>query len=934
MNDYPVVPQAINRKIFPSLQRLIDTMQRSRRRQFFIYSVIFGVFCGLAALTLLNSYNWQQRLLERANAHAQQEAERLAEGFAANFSAMIQIHVRDLQFLAELPHRELSANLVARFNRTHTWLEQVSCSSEQPKSHFAMDEYDTFNNVLSSDSSRFWRSEVARPSVDARGFLHIPLSAIAMPVHQVKTTLYRRCRAQLLFGNQHPGAQPDGAHALLLLDSQHRPLAEWSQGHWRVPHAIPAAWTAHLEIPLQHTAWTLRAYWDPQPSNDLQRLLNRTGAWTLLLLLAELMLAAWASIWVYRRFMDAKYQRAHQALHELLLESVVEDDLYARLVQLGVLGAGGIAAYVAVPDEKAGLLRVRAACARNPHLQSILLQLPLSLDAANSPWGQLLPTLAYQRGCRVDPRTPHVSGAMAKAAEYFPELRRFQEVIAWPIVLPGARLPSAVFVLEITRLNHWFFGRSLNVHWESLLHDLERYLERARAGQEKKYLMENDALTGLPNRTRFTAQVAERLIATKADQMYFALAVLDLDMFNEINTSYGPGEADRCLQEIATQLKAQSNLQEGGILARIGGDEFGILIHHADREAIHDFSQLLLIAVQNAARKILDTQLTTSIGWSFFPVDGQDVHALLAQAEEAMAETKRQGGNGYQLYSGPVAQRAMQRLWVHRDFPEAIKKGDIHFFLQPKADMVAGCLTGVELLARWRSHSNQWIGPGKFMPFVEENAHLVRTLGIWAIQEAVRLRQRMQVESLPLQISINIGAKHFLDPAFVFDLEAHCPNGVGITLEITETASMMGRKSARPVMEWCQSRGFQLSMDDFGTGYSSLLSVARMRFDELKLDQSFIRAFRQDIASFGVAGASQLLSGLIQCDLVAEGIATPAALHLWLLLGGRHIQGYLLAPPLPENAFFTWRKWLLPVTLRPAKAVSLQDMSQLWESLQ
>ncbi|WP_139111705.1 EAL domain-containing protein, partial [Acidithiobacillus thiooxidans] len=123
------------------------------------------------------------------------------------------------------------------------------------------------------------------------------------------------------------------------------------------------------------------------------------------------------------------------------------------------------------------------------------------------------------------------------------------------------------------------------------------------------------------------------------------------------------------------------------------------------------------------------------------------------------------------------------------------------------------------------------------------------------------------------------------------------------------------------------------SMDDFGTGYSSLLSVARLRFDELKLDQSFIRAFREDIASFGVAGASHLLSQLTDCDLVAEGISTPDELHLWLQLGGRYIQGYLLSPPLPENAFFTWRDCLIPPVLRSVRTVGLQDMAGLWQEI-
>jgi EAL domain-containing protein (putative c-di-GMP-specific phosphodiesterase class I) len=135
-------------------------------------------------------------------------------------------------------------------------------------------------------------------------------------------------------------------------------------------------------------------------------------------------------------------------------------------------------------------------------------------------------------------------------------------------------------------------------------------------------------------------------------------------------------------------------------------------------------------------------------------------------------------------------------------------------------------------------------------------------------------------------------------------------------------------------MERCHELGYQLSMDDFGTGYSSLLSVARLPFDELKLDQSFIRQFRSDIGSFSIAGAARLLSQLTHIRLLAEGIETPGELRLWQQLGGRYIQGYILAPPLPENAFFTWHDQLMPALLHTKAPVPLQDLDWLWELMQ
>jgi diguanylate cyclase (GGDEF)-like protein len=915
------------------LKKLILMSRRIQKRQrIFILSILL-VFSSLVGLTIFSIGSWQQHLLDRSRLRTQEAATRLAESFSSNLSAMIQMHMRDLQFMTSLPTGELSPDLLRRFNNMHPWLSGVACRSADAshKSPLAVD-YPLDFNMLLSDGVNTWKGGVDRPFVDKKGLLHIPLRIFALSAQLTGKHFYRICQADLFFGNQHASASPEHAHMLLLLDGQHHVLAQWMNGHWQQAGDIPEAWTAHLEIPVRGTPWAMQVRWNSQPLPDLQHLLDRLDIWTVLLLAAESGLALVALIWMYRRFVESRYQRAHQALHEMVNEAQDVDEIYQGLVQLSVLGTGALAAYVAVPDEKQGILSVVAASARKPGLAGTLRQLPLSLDPENLPWGQLLPSLAYRLQCRVTPRTPHISGMMTKAMAAYPPLRGFREVIAWPVMAARSPFPVAIFVLEITRLTRWLFGRSLIVHWESLLHDLESYKEKIQAIKEKERLLQTDALTGLPNRSHFTTLVTNSLNTVSEAQSLFGLALLDMDMFNEINTSFSSLEADQCLQEIACQLQGVLP-QSDDILARVGGDEFGLFIKLNDADHAISIGEEILKAVQNSARKMLDSTLSTSIGWAMFPADGQDVYTLMAQADEALAEAKRQGGNTFKFFGGEVSRRAKQRLWVRRDFPCALQKGDIHFFLQPKADMLEDCLTGVEMLARWCPAHAHWIGPGKFMPYVEENAHLVRMLGCWALEEAARLGKRMRSEGLELQISLNIGAKHFLDPAFMQDIEQLCPDGNGLTLEITETASVIGRKSARPVMEWCQMRGFKLSMDDFGTGYSSLLSVARLRFNELKLDQSFIRAFREDIASFGVAGASHLLSQLTDCDLVAEGISTPDELHLWLQLGGRYIQGYLLSPPLPENAFFTWRDCLIPPVLRSVRTVGLQDMAGLWQEI-
>lgn len=914
------------------LNKLMHVSQQIQRRQRIFTFGIMLVFVILAALTVFSIGSWQAHLLERSHDRTKETAIHLVESFSSNLSAMIEMHMRDLQFMASLPASELSHDLVQHFNKVHPWLEKVSCNLKGQKSSSPEVGYpQNFQN----DPDFTWQGGVNQPFVDHKGLLHIPLRLLAIPLRpslQRGPKAYRSCHAELLFGNQHASASLEPAHMLLLLDNHHRVLAQWQNGYWQQGKPVPADWTADLDLPVKHTPWIISARWNPQPNSYLQHQLKRLDTWALLLLTAEATLAVAALIWMYRRFVESRYQRAHQTLHEMVAKAANAREIYTGLVRLSVLGTGALAAYVAIPGGERDSLSVIAACARKPGLVDILRQLPLSIDPENSPWGQLLPALAWRLRQRVDPRTPHVSGEMAKVIALYPDLQDFREVIAWPVIPENARHPEAVFVLEITRLSRWLFGYHLIAHWEALLHDLERYLERLQDLREKEHLLQTDTLTELPNRSHFTDLVSERLQSASSATEMLGLGLMDLDLFNEINTSFSSLAADQCLQEIARQLKTTLQFSDA-VLARVGGDEFGLLIPISSEAQLEQYSRDVLQAVQAAAQKTLEAHLTTSLGWSLFPADSRDVCMLMAQADEALSEAKRQGGNNFRLYGGEVARRARQRLWVRRDFPGAVQRGEIRFFLQPKADMQKNCLSGVEMLARWCPPQGHWIGPGKFMPYVEENAHLIRILGRWALQEAVRLRQRIQSEGLALQVSLNIGAKHFLDPAFKEDVESLCPDGHGLTLEITETASVMGRKSVLPMMAWCQSCGFKLSMDDFGTGYSSLLSVARLNFDELKLDQSFIRAFRQDKASFGVAGASHMLSRLTACELVAEGISTPEELHLWLLLGGRYIQGYLLSPPLPENAFFLWKNYLLPPVIHPLDPAGARDLLELWQQI-
>ncbi len=476
-------------------------------------------------------------------------------------------------------------------------------------------------------------------------------------------------------------------------------------------------------------------------------------------------------------------------------------------------------------------------------------------------------------------------------------------------------------------------------------------ISRRKAQEEKlQHMALHDVLTGLPNRAQFERSVSallelvisakENPLATSSDSgvsdrraslpsdgTFLAVGVLDLDGFKEINDTLGHSAGDALLRHLAKHFQRIIRADEG--MARLGGDEFGFALLLNDPEKLTTISQRLLAQVVAAAHTVTDTPVTGSLGWSVAPLDGSNYATLLAHADEAMYAAKAAGKSTYRIYGGAVQKAAERRIHVHRAVPRAISQGDFVFFLQPQADLVAGCIDGVEMLARWRQPDGRWLFPGKFMPIIEQDTHLARVIGIHALLEAHQLRNRMRAAGKNITISLNIGGKHFLHPDFLEDVAEFCPQGVGLMIEITESIALTDLKRARLVAEALNGRGFLLSMDDFGTGYSSLYHATQLPFDEIKLDQNFVRNLHHDYTSFAVAGATLLLAEISGKSLIAEGISNSRALETWLRMGGRRIQGYSLAPPLPEQSFLTWYDWFLPFARRPLQTLPLEDLPLL-----
>ncbi|MCE5387662.1 MAG: EAL domain-containing protein [Acidithiobacillus sp.] len=625
--------------------------------------------------------------------------------------------------------------------------------------------------------------------------------------------------------------------------------------------------------------------------------------------------------------LTALYQ-ALMAEGELLLRAGDERHLLRdtchRLVESGLF----IAAWIGQPDPEGHFFRYLAAS--GPGSQALQqLRIPVENPGDGAP---ALIARAWQSG-KIQFHQDHLADQQLRPWRNFLLRYGWRSAAAVPIRRDGKRWAILVVIGNQPEIFRQALLELLSRIADILGHGLAELDLREALRQERdrqQYLALHDPLTDLPNRAYFQRSGQEALARARREQKPLAIGVLDLDGFKQVNDVLGHGAGDRLLQSIARRL--QSICRGGDVVTRLGGDEFGLHLSLQDREDLTPISERMLMAVVSAAAAVTEMPISASLGWAIFPEDGEDFDSLFAHADDAMYAAKDAGKSTFRVYGGAVSQLSQRRIWVHQHFPRAIASGAVQFFLQAQADILAGKLIGVEMLARWREDHGRWQSPGKFIATVEEDIHLIRGLGVWGMQEADRFRQRFRAEGLDLGISLNIGARHFLHPAFLDDLDEHCPEGRGITLEITESVALADLKTSAALANAIKDRGFRLSMDDFGTGYSSLMYAAKLPFDELKLDQDFVRNFGLDQASFAVAGAARLLSELSGLSLIAEGIASPTDLSLWMQMGGSRIQGYHLSPPLPENAFFTWYSWLLPLPRSRCALCPLEDLALLIHS--
>jgi len=432
---------------------------------------------------------------------------------------------------------------------------------------------------------------------------------------------------------------------------------------------------------------------------------------------------------------------------------------------------------------------------------------------------------------------------------------------------------------------------------------------RARKLAESRiaYQAHHDALTSLPNRTLFYDRLIHELArARRHDGRRLAVLFLDLDQFKVVNDTLGHAAGDRLLIEIAGRLL--QTVRESDTVARVGGDEFTLLLPGIDRaEDAARTAQKILEAVSRPI-EIGDHPLyvTTSIGISLYPADGEEPEALLSSADIAMYRAKEQGRNGFQLSSPAMNARSVARLSLERDLRMALERGELALVYQPQADVASGRTVGVEALLRWQHPRRGLVLPGEFIAIAEET-RLILPLGEWVLRAACEQARQWQVPGSPaLRVAVNLSALQFRQRDLARTVRAIVEeSGIdpgSLVIEITESVAMLDAGLTIDVLSELREMGLRIAIDDFGTGHASLSYLKRFPIDTLKIDRSFVSDMEASREGAAIVSAIIGLAHGLGLEVLAEGVESESQLHRLAACGCDEYQGYLLSTPVAPAA--------------------------------
>ena len=450
-------------------------------------------------------------------------------------------------------------------------------------------------------------------------------------------------------------------------------------------------------------------------------------------------------------------------------------------------------------------------------------------------------------------------------------------------------------------------------HYVGLFSDITAEKEHER---QLQHIAHYDALTGLPNRILLADRLEQAMRQSRRDGTRTALIYLDLDGFKAVNDQHGHAVGDELLISVAARI--QNSLREEDTVARIGGDEFVVILPHLqDIEAsLPLFDRILAAAAEPVHCKAGVLQVSASLGVSYYPqVEEIEADQLLRQADQAMYQAKLAGKNTCHIFD----LEHDRSLRGHHDSLErirlALQQDELRLYYQPQVNMRTGALLGVEALIRWQHPKKGLLPPSTFLPVVEGHP-LELEIGAWVMETAVR--QLAEWGSRAVPIGINICARRLQRQAFVDEIHALLERYPKVApemleFEILESSALEDIQQVGLVIAQCQKLGIRFALDDFGTGYSSLTYLRQLYIDTLKIDQGFVDGMPYEPDDLAIVRSVIGLASAFRREVIAEGVETLEHGHMLLALGCERAQGYAIGYPMPPAELARWRDEWQPI---------------------
>jgi diguanylate cyclase (GGDEF)-like protein/PAS domain S-box-containing protein len=426
----------------------------------------------------------------------------------------------------------------------------------------------------------------------------------------------------------------------------------------------------------------------------------------------------------------------------------------------------------------------------------------------------------------------------------------------------------------------------------------------------------HDPLTQLPNRALLSDRLYQAFSRAERSDELLAVCCLDLDGFKPVNDSYGHEAGDQLLVQLGERMNRC--LRDTDTVARIGGDEFALLL--SGLQSIEECEQALqrLLGAIKAPYIIAGEAVTisSSIGYTIYPMDSSESDTLLRHADQAMYQAKLNGGSCIQRFDADH-DRQFRGLRQDRERIEAaLPNNEFRLYYQPKVDMQLGKVVGMEALIRWQHPVLGLRAPARFLPIIEDTDFSIN-LGEWVIREALQQIKVWQADGLDLQVSVNIAARHMVQENFtprLAQLLSEFPEvePAKLELEITETAAIEDVAGVVQTMNGCKSLGVSFALDDFGVGYSSLTYLRRLPVAVIKVDRSFVHDMLHDSNDLAMVAGIISLGRDFRCSVVAEGVETAEHGLQLLRMGCTVAQGYGIARPMPADQILDWIKAYQP----------------------